>query len=173
MLLRVTAGLLWAALAGCSGTTVHVPTDPGGYSIEPRDALHLRTPQSITLKNAYPAEASATFRAQGETLVVEQKQLTETALAMLSRALAQRGIATAEQAGKTIVLAVRADGYVSQPFRWTGKVVLEARLGDGSVISFPGRGRSLKGWGQAFDSAVLFSLGYLLHDHKFVSYLNR
>src|SRR6185503_8435695 len=106
-------------------------------------------------------------------LVVDQKQLTDTGIAMLARALQKQGIATVQQADNSVTLRVRAQGYAAQPFRWTGKVLLEAQLGDGTLISYPNESLSPKGWENAFDGAVLFALNDLLADERFVAYMNR
>jgi hypothetical protein len=177
--LRVSAVVVVLGLSACAirlssdpNNPVNVPTNPNNYSIEPKRVAHLRAPQSVALKNAYPEEASARFPIPSATLVVEQKQLTETAIAMLGRALAKQGIASSEQAEKTITMCVRAVGWTAQPFRWTGKVILEAQLGDGAVISYPNE--YLSGWSgeRAFDGAVLFALNDLLADERFIAYMN-
>jgi len=162
-----------ALLLGACGMMVNVPTNPDNYSIDPKAVTNLRAPQSVTLKNAYDAETPANMPMRYNTLVVEQKKLTDTAIVMLSRALEKRGIATSERADKTVTLRIRAQGYRMQTFRWTGQVVLEALLGDGSVISYPNESLSPKGWENAFDGAVLFALNDLLADEKFVAYINR
>jgi hypothetical protein len=168
----LAAPLLAAGLNAC-GMMINVPTNPDNYNIEPKALAHLRAPQTVALKNAYPGEANASMPIQHNTLVVEQHKLTETAIVMLRRALEKRGIATAEQAQKTITLRVRAQGYRMQMFRWTGKVMLESQLGDGTTISYPNESLSPKGWENAFDGAVLFALNDLLADEQFVAYMNR
>ena len=151
-----------------------VPTDPNHYNIKPETVTHLRASQSVALKNAYPAEASVSLpMPYSQSLVVEQKQLTETAIAILGRALEKQGIAKSGQTEKTITLRVRARGYTSQPFRWTGKIILEAQLGDSTVISYPQENLSGHSMGRAFDGAVLFALNDLLADEKFIAYMNR
>jgi hypothetical protein len=169
--LRLATVLVALGLSAC--VTISVPTNPNNYSIEPKAVAHLRAPQSVALKNAYPAEASISFPIQTNTLVLDQKQLTETAIVMLSRALEKQGIAKSEQAKKTITLRVRAQGYRFQIFRWTGLVILEAQLGDGTVLSYPNENLSGKGYEHAFDGAVLFALNDLLADEKFIAYMNR
>jgi hypothetical protein len=177
--LRVSAVVVVLGLSACAikyssdpNNPVNVATNPNNYSIEPKRVAHLRAPQSLALKNAYPEEASARFPIPFATLVVEQKQLTETAIAMLGRALEKQGIAQSGQAEKTITMCVRASGYTSQPFRWTGKIILEAQLGDGTVISYPNESLSPKGMENAFDGAVLFALNDLLADERFIAYMN-
>ena len=152
---------------------VVVPTNPNNYSIDPGAVARLRTSQSVGLKNGYAEPAPREMPMRHNTLVVDQKQLTETAVAMLERALQKQGISTVQQADKSVTLRVRAQGYTMQVFRWTGKVLLEAQLGDGTLISYPNESLSPKGWENAFDGAVLFALNDLLADERFVAYMNR
>jgi hypothetical protein len=171
--MRVAAALLSLALGAC-GIVHTVPTNPNNYSIEPKAVSHLRAPQTVALKNAYAEESTVIFPIQHNKLSIEQKELTQTAIAMLSRALEKQGITTAEKAEKTVTLRVRAQGYRMQMFRWTGRIILEARLGeDPSPISYPNESLSPKGWENAFDGAVLFALNDLIEDERFVAYINR
>lgn len=170
-LLRAATVLVPLALSGC-GMMISVPTNPDNYSIDPKAVAQLRAPQSVALENAYPVELPAAMPMRNNTLVVEQQKLTETAIVMLSRALEKQGIAVSPQGDKTITLRVRAQGYRMQMFRWTGQVILETKLGDGTIISYPNESLSPKGWENAFDGAVLFALNDLLSDDRFVAYVN-
>jgi len=172
LLVCLTATTVALGLSAC-GMMITVPTNPDNYSIDPKAVANLRTSQAVALKNAYPEETNANMPMRHNTLVVEQKKLTDTAIVMLRRALEKQGITTSESAGKTITLRVRAQGYRMQTFRWTGQVILEAALGDGAVISYPNESLSPKGWENAFDGAVLFALNDLLADDKLVAYINR
>jgi len=171
-LLRVTLLICASGPAGC-GMQVVVPTNPNNYSIEPGAVAKLRTSRSVVLRNGYTEPAPCEMPMRHNTLVVDQKQLTDTGIAMLARALQKQGIATVQQADNSVTLRVRAQGYAAQPFRWTGKVLLEAQLGDGTLISYPNESLSPKGWENAFDGAVLFALNDLLADERFVAYMNR
>jgi hypothetical protein len=151
---------------------ISVPTNPDNYSVDPKAVAHLRAPQGVALQNAYLAEANARMPMRQNTLVVEQQKLTNTAIVMLGRALEKQGITTAAQGEKTITLRVLAQGYRMQAFRWTGRVILQAQLGDGTVVSYPNESLSPKGWENAFDGAVLFALNDLLADERFVAYVN-
>jgi len=170
--LRLTCLTSFLAVAGC-GIQVVVPTNPNNYSIAPANVAALRGPQSITLKNGYAEPAVQELPLQHNKLIVEQKQLTETAVVMLERALQKQGISNLPQADRSVTLRVRAQGYRMQAFRWTGQVLLEAKLGDGTVISYPNESLSPKGWENAFDGAVLFALNDLLADERFVAYINQ
>lgn len=153
--------------------TMNIATNPNRYDIEPAVLAGLHPSQAVALNNSYPGEANATIKAHGSTLVFDQKQLTDTAIAMLSRAMEKRNIAVSAEAPKRIALRLRIVGIRMQPFRWTGLVVLEARLGDGTTVSIPSENLSGFGWEEAFDGAVLFALKDLAEDETFVAYMNR
>lgn len=172
-ILRATmAAAIAFSLAGC-GVVTTIPTNPNNYDIEPKAVAHLRTPQSVALKNGFPQEEKMTMKIEHNFLVVEQRKLTDTAIAMLGRALQKRGITVADDAEKSLTLRVNARGYVMQFFRWTGQVLLETRLGDGTLVSHPSENLSGKGFEHAFDGAVLFALNDLLADERLIAYMNR
>lgn len=171
-ILRAAAAAVAFGLGGC-GVVTTIPTNPKNYDIEPKAVAHLRAPQSVALKNGFPQEEKMTMKIEHNFLVVEQRKLTDTAIAMLGRALQKRGITVSDDAEKTLTLRANARGYVMQLFRWTGQVLLETRLGDGPVVSNPSENLSGKGFEHAFDGAVLFALNDLLADERFVAYMNR
>lgn len=171
-ILRAAAAAVAFGLGGC-GVVTTIPTNPKNYDIEPKAVASLRAPQSVALKNGFPQEEKATMKIEHNFLVVEQRKLTDTAIAMLGRALEKQGITVSEAAEKTLTLRVNARGYVMQFFRWTGQVLLETRLGDGTLISNPSENLSGKGFEYAFDGAVLFALNDLLADERFTAYMNR
>jgi hypothetical protein len=158
-------------LAGC---TIPVASDPNRYSIEPKTFAHLRAPQAVALLNAYKAESNAEMKLQrsGHTLVVERRQLMETALAMLGRALQQQGYTISPSAPKTITLRVTPTGAMAQAFRYTGRINLEARFGDGTTASIPQENLGAT-WERGFDGAVLFALNDLLEHERFTAYINK
>lgn len=158
---------------GVAACTVSVPTNPHHYDIEANALSRLRAPQAVVLSNAYPGEANATLKLRGAELVLDQKQLTDTAIAMLSRAMEKQNIAVSAEAPKSIALRVRVRGVRMQPFRWTGIVILEAQFGDGTSTSIPNENLSGLGWEEAFDGAVLLALNDLAENEKFVAYMNR
>lgn len=169
---RAAAVAVAFGLGGC-GVVTTIPTNPNNYDIEPKAVAALRAPQSVALKNGFPQEEKMTMKLEHNFLVVEQRKLTDTAIAMLGRALEKQGITVSEAADKTLTLRVNARGYVMQFFRWTGQVLLETRLGDGTLVSNPSENLSGKGFEHAFDGAVLFALNDLLADERFTAYMNR
>lgn len=173
--LSLATTLLAFGLSACVNI---VETNPDNYSIETAAVAPLRGPHSVALKNAYAAvqEAKATMPMRGgHKLVVEQKDLTNTAIVMLKRAFEQQGIRIAEDAEKTVTLRVRATGYAfaAGGITVTGKIVLQAQLGDGTVISYPNENLTPRGWEHAFDGAVLFALKELVADERFIAYVKR
>jgi hypothetical protein len=169
--LSLATTMLAFGLSAC----VHVvTTNPDNYSIDTAAVAPLRGPHSVALKNAYPGEANATMPMRGgHRLVVEQKNLTDTAVVMLKRAFEKQGIRIAEDAEKTVTLRVRAVGYTQTLVGITGKVLLQAQLGDGTVISYPNENFSPRGLEHAFDGAVLFALKDFVADERLIAYMKR
>jgi len=164
-----------AVVLGSAACAHDIPSDPTRYELETNALSSVRATRQVALSNAYPEEANAnvTFKLRGNTLVFDQKRLTDTAVAMLGRAMEKQNIGIAADATKTVALRVRVTGYRFQVFRWTGRIILEARFGDGTSTSIPSENLSGLGWEQAFDGAVLFALKDLAEDEKFLAYLNQ
>ena len=179
-LLRLAvAGCGAALIAALTGCAIDIQTNPDGFNIEPGRATHLRIPQAVALKNGYDAEAKVSFSAgMGQTWSVEQKQLTNTAVAMLKRGLEKQGISTPGEAQKTIALRVRAEhaflhsNPMSPISNSNATVTLDAVFGDGTTASVGAKNQSPLGPHRAFDGAVLFALQELLSDPRFVAYVN-
>lgn len=167
--------VLVAMAAGCA---IDVPSNPDTFSVEPAKAAHLRGPQAIAFKNAYPAAAKSEFDAgKGQTWTVDHKQLTDTAIAMLTRAVAPQGIKAPAQAEKSITLQVRVErafihSRVFSVAQSNARILLNAQFGDGTGAMIPAENNSPMGPQRAFDGAVLFALNQLLVDEKFVAYVN-
>jgi hypothetical protein len=166
-----------AALA--AGCAVDVPTNANTFSIEPTSAAHLSGAQPVALKNGYK-EAAAVREigaGKGQTWRVDQKQLTDTAIAMLTRAVEQHGVKTSAQAEKSVTLLVRAThGFIqtrafSPVAQSNASVVLEVEFGDGTQAFIRADNNSPMGVQRAFDGAVLFALNKLLVHEKFVTYV--
>jgi hypothetical protein len=164
-----------AVVLGSAACAHDIPSDPTRYDLEASALSSIRAPGPVALSNSYPEEANANvvFKLRGNTLVFDQKRLTDTALAMLARAMEKQNIAIAADATKTVALRVRVTGYRFQVFRWTGRIILEARFGDGTSTSIPSDNLSGVGFDQAFDGAVLLALKDLAEDEGFVAYMNR
>jgi hypothetical protein len=167
-------------LAAMAAACAHdVPTSPDTFSIEPAKVMHLRSPQAVAFKNAHRAEAPRSFGVgMGQTWIVEQRQLTDTAIVMLTRAVEKQGIKAPAQAEKSITLHVRAEDAFLQsiPFspvaQSNARLILEAEFGDGTRTWLRAENNSPLGVQRAFDGAVLFALNRLLADEKFVAYMN-
>lgn len=163
----------WFLVTLLAGCTVTVPTKPDNYSIAPKAAAHLRSPQSVSLVNGYPTESNLRVKLKGNTLILERQKMTDTAIAMLTRALENQGISVTPQAEKSITLQVQPQGMVFQMFRYTGRIMLVAKFGDGKEAHLPQENLSPMGWTNAFDGAILFALNDLLEHETFVAYLNQ
>ena len=168
----LSATLLLAGHALLAGCAVTIGTDPDRYSIEPKAVSQLRVPQEVALLNAYQIESITKLNLSSNTFSIDKRQLTQTAIAMLGRALQGRGYQLAPQAQKSIRLQVVPTGMMHQPFRYTGRIVLEARFGDGSVATIPQENLGAT-WERAFDGAVLFALNDLLEHERFLAYVNK
>lgn len=167
------------ALAGCATTGT---SSPDRFSLEPSAVSHLRGPQTIKVVNGYlgPAIHTLRFSQNSVTVAMDQKDFTETAINVLSRALEKQGIRASSDSPKTVTLRVRIldhsmGGIMIAP-EFTGQVELVAELGNGVSVSRHGRdmyrGLGTEPWGRAFDAAVLVALRGLVSDDKFVAYVN-
>jgi hypothetical protein len=173
---KLAAASLLAAMA--TGCAHDVPTSPDTFRVEPANAGHLRGPQLVALRNGYQTEAKKAFSVgMGHTWTADQKQVTDTALTMLARALEHPGIRTADPAPKSITLAVRVDhaflhsgAFVSHA---NVRLVIDAAFGDGSNASVFADNNSPIGASRAFEGALMRALNRLLIDERFVAYLNR
>ena len=115
----------------------------------------------------------------GQSWSVDDRQLTDTAIVMLRRALEKQGIAESLEAGKTITLRVNSrHAFVHvNPFSPLSNsnvtITLEADLGDGTEAFSSADNQSPLGPQRAFDGAILFALNELLSEAAFVAYLNK
>ena len=167
--------LLFATLAACVS---NVKTSPDRYSVEPSAVTHLRGEQTVALMNAYTAETVVVvMQGSGSTAKSDLRELTNTAMVMLGRAMKQRNITVAPEAEKTIALRVHevhADTAGVMPAMWIeAHLMLEARYPDGTKSSVNVVDTSVNGLAQAIDGAVLIALNGLLHQKQFVSYMNQ
>jgi hypothetical protein len=172
---RLVATLVLALLSGC---TIPIASDPQTFNLEAGRLVHLRTPQTVALTNAYPAQTNFEVKmTSGHTWVFDLKQLTDTGIAMLRRGMEKHGMTVGPSAEKTIELRVRVTGARMQGFapapQTTGRVLLEARLGDGTTIPITADNTSPAGASRAFDGAVLFALNQLIIQNGFVAYMNK
>src|SRR6185503_11447546 len=97
-----------AAVVACTvalvfGCTTTVRTDPANLKIEPGAVAHLPA-RNVTLVNGHASETQLKFSTPPHTLIVEPKQMTDTAIEALRRALPPGG----KGAPKRIVLRVHS-----------------------------------------------------------------
>jgi hypothetical protein len=171
-----TAILVAGMLAACA--TGDVPTNPQAFSVSRFAVSGVRSPQAVAVNNGYSAESKQYFMRGSQTLTVDAKPLTETAVTMLRRALEQHGLTIAPQAEKKVTLRVVVQSMNIQEFRfrvartWV-KVALEAQGADGTRILVGGEDSSAESAQQALDGAVSLALSRLAGDEKFLAYMNR
>lgn len=165
------AGLV-AALCAC---TQQVRTSPGTFNLEPARVSALAGVKAVKLENAYPARSLAAVRIGRNTWMLDQQEMTETAIVMLRRALEDQGIATTPQAEKTITLRIINPNANMQMLPFVALIyatlALEARFGDGTSTTVVADNQSPGGAPRAFEGAVLFALNKLAADQKFLDYM--
>lgn len=163
-----------AVLAGCAGDVV---TNPDAVIVEPFGMSAVRAPQTIAFKNAFEARARHEITSRDGTWVVDLRQLTETAIVALRRALEKKGITADPQSAKTMTLRVQVRGAWAQfmPGHVLAKarVSLEAQFGDGSTASVEAEDGSAFGATRAFQGALRVAGQQLLYNPAFLAYLNR
>lgn len=169
---RSIIALFAMLLFGCA---VPVSSDPNRFNLDPVRLSPLKGAQALALKNAYSNEGTLTIRFPGGvSWIVDQKDMTDTAIAMLGRAMAQQGIAINPQAKKAVTLRARVLSAGARGFQGTiVRVGMDATFGDGTSTYTEGDNTSPLSQGRAFDGAVLFALEQLVLDEKFVAYVNR
>ena len=175
MLLRIASMVLAATLAGCGGT---VHTDPNAADLEPSRLTHLRSPQAVALINGVAHETKREILQDSISWEVDTRQLTDTAVAMLRRALEKQSIRYDGQAAKTVTLRVTLRGASAQfvpvpTVAASARLALEVEFGDGTSTWVTGSGGSAFGVQRAFEGAIRAALNALLNDANFVAYLNR
>lgn len=168
------AACMGALLAAC---TANITASPDTFNLEQERVSHLRRPQVVQLTNAHSGELKQQLRLNKSTWVFDQKQLTETAIAMLGRALEKHGVSNAPGAPKSVQLNAQVLGVgmrVIAPYTDTRiRMRLNALFGDGTTTAVQVEGDSPWGADRAASAAVLFALNQLLVDEKFIAYMNK
>jgi hypothetical protein len=164
---------LLAVLAGCG--TVMIKADPNQFSV--REQTKPLKPRQIALVNGYAAETKATIISQsGSTLQVDLRQVTDSAIQVMSRHLQKNGVTVMPQAAKTVTLSVK---NVNETLRGMGmggiriQLDLEAKYSDGTSSLVASENVSPADAGRVLDGAVLFAVTKMLNDDRFVGYVNR
>lgn len=166
------------ALIACvlTSCTTDPSSDPNRFSLPPGEVAHLRAPQRVTLRNAYTAPDVTRVQAGLIPLEFDQKQFTDTAIAVLTRAMDKHGIAVVPQAEKTITLRVRGPTNLrmrGMPPQRTATLYLDAEFGDGTSTALEAEETTMGEFTRAMDGAVLVALKDLVADEKFVAYMKR
>jgi hypothetical protein len=171
---RVAAALLAATLAGCAGDVV---TNPDAVKVEPFGMSAVRTPQTIAFRNAFEAPAKYEITSRDGTWVVDLRQLTDTAIVALRRALENKGITAAAQSAKTVTLRVQVRGAWTQIMPGhvlaRARLTLDAQFGDGSTAWIEAEDGSAFGATRAFEGALRVALQRLLFNPAFVAYVTQ
>jgi hypothetical protein len=176
LLLLSVAALAGATLAGCVGG--EIITNPDALPVEPFRLAQLRAPQAVTLNNGLTSPAKYQIRNQSTIWEVDARQLTDTAVVMLRRALEKQGIRAAPQAEKTAAFRIQVRGgmamFVPIPtVAASARLTLHADFGDGTATLVEGESGSGFGVQNAFEGAIQNALQRLLIDPTFVAYMNR
>jgi hypothetical protein len=168
---------LSAMAAGCA---MDVPTRSDTFAVDSVHAAHLRGPQSIELKNAYSGEAKRDLDpGKGQTWSIDQKQMTDTAMTMVGKAVEKQGIKTQGPADKSVTLQVRVEQafihqrVLSMVAHANVRLWLDATFGDGTGTTLPADNNSPLGPQRAFEGALMFAIEKLFIDEKFVAYVNK
>ena len=166
----LASGALAALVSGCA---LEIATDPDTFSLDDGRLTHLKTTTPVVLQNRYNGPNNAELKMGPHTWVIDQHQLTNTAIAILKRGMEKQGLAVAPAGERTVTLRVSVLGARVQGMapvvQTNARVSLEAELADGTSLRFLGDNTSPWGAPRAFDGAVLFALNQLLIDPKFVA----
>jgi len=168
--LKIAAALLLTALAAC---VTPIETDPDTFRVEPAAASQLRGPQTVALNNAYKTAREVTI---GRNMSADLRQLTETAIIMLGRAMEKQGIRVMPQADKTVTLRVHRVsvgiyGLQIAP-QYPAKLVLEVEYLNGKKTSIEALNVAPYSPWRATGGAILFALNDLVRHEQFVAYIN-
>ena len=160
---------LFASIAAIvCGCTTTVRTSPDSLKLEPGAVSHLPA-RNVTLVNGHTSEKQLKFSTPPYTLIVEPKQMTDTAIEMLRRALP----AGAKGAAKRIVLRVHSPRQAA-PYPTPGlAITLDADYNDGTRSQVTGQGYSALGATRSFEAALVQALNRLVGDARFVAYMKR
>lgn len=163
-------------LAGC--ISVEVPTDASTFNVDPQRLAHLKLQQqTVALRNGYAGSEKVNYKINNVTWVLDQEQFTNTAIAMMGRALEKQGVKVSPSADKVVTLRVRVLGAGLRTYPFvavaSARVGLEVNFAGGGEFYVESENGSPGGATRAFDGAVLFTLNQLLEDPKFAAYMNR
>lgn len=172
--MRLRHILIAAAAFASGGCASPNASDGDRFELEPAVVSGLRSAEPVALRNGY---AYASAHVVNQYVTLDEREFTDSAIAMLSRALETQGIRVAPDAKKSVTLRVDMDRHVLRmPHvfapQYYATITLEATLGDGAKLEENAQDMSPGGWGRATDAASLLALKYLVKNDKFVAYLN-
>jgi len=152
-----------------------IKSDPNMYTV--KEGTKPLKPVQIAIVNGYAAETKGTvFEQAGTSWVVDYRQVTDTAVKIMTRHLEKSGLTVVPQAQKTVTLnvknvvsALRGMGYGG--IRTT--LELEAKYADGTSSLVPAENVSPAEAARVMDGAVLFAVTSMLNNERFVNYVNR
>jgi hypothetical protein len=158
------------ALGGCASPNASLGDR---FDLESADVSALHAAHPVALRNGY---ADVSTHVVNQYVKLDEREFTNSAIAMLSRALEKQGIRVAPDGKKFVTLRVRMDRHVLRlPHvfapQYYATITLEATLGDGAKLEENAQDMSPGGWGRATDAASLLALKYLVKNEKFVAYL--
>ena len=165
------AALLLTALAGCGPTAIRSSPDAFPVPVGAADQLH--GPQTVALDNAYKSPTVEKF--YDDLWAGDLKQYTDTAITLLSKAMAKKEITAAPQASKVVTLRVY-DVRASPTWRAVGiALVLEAQYADGtkSAIQTENNLPLQLHETYAVGNAIMSAVSRLLRDDQFLAYVNQ
>lgn len=158
--------LIAISIAGCTHT---VTSNPNTYSVRAQTAPLKAT--QIAVVNGYSAETRMKIIVGDE---VDLRQVTDTAIKVMSRHLENSGMALEPQAPKSVTLKVSSVSAEVRGFAGTRiSVRLEAQFGDGTTAAVSAENNTPGSKARALDGALLFAVTAMLNNARFVDYINR
>ena len=157
--------------------TVAVPTNPKSFDVPDGTAAELRPPQPVSLRNAHLVETVVKVNNGTPAWSSDLRQLTDTAIAILTRAMAKQGASVAPQAEKFVTLRVHSvhavlGGVIIAP-RGEARLILEATYPDGSSTSVDALNTAMYSGQNALDGAVMLAVSDLLRHPAFLASMTR
>ena len=166
---RTLVACVAAMVCGCSTA---VRTNPINIELGSAAVSHL-PPRPVTLRNGHASESELLFSMSQQTLVVEPKHMTETAVEALRRTLDKYLPPKLKTAPKSVTLWVTSPRSAGEYPTPGVAISLEARFGDGTRTLVYAEGYSARGTERSFEVALQNGLNQLLSDQQFVEYMKR
>ncbi len=165
-----TGLILLFALSGCG--RLQVDSSPDTFPVPDTAAADLRGGgQGVALENFYQGPTVVSVSETGSGVDADLYQYTQTAIALLERALKKRGVYVGTAGGKSVTLKV---SDVSFSYGWTigYRLNLSAELKGGDTVVVPAQNNSPATAYRAIDGALMHAVTNLLLDQEFQKYIN-